>query len=111
MKDFKYQYSIKLEDGSIFVVHADTREELEDEIIYIKGLITNTPLNTVDKINKKIDEMREHTASEVSEDEGLCEEHQTIMKKNKNNKWFHMETKDGKVRFCNGNDFGWSEWK
>lgn len=42
MESKKYQVSVKLEDGFIYVAHCDSREELEDEIIYFKGLVTNT---------------------------------------------------------------------
>lgn len=114
MDNSKYQFSIKLDDGSIYVVRTNSREELEDEILYIKGLITNQP-NTVDKIQAKIDDMREsldqpeETFVDHTKLSDQCEIHNVKMKERngKNGKFYSHahQLKDSTWDYCSGKGF------
>lgn len=106
-----FQWSIKLDSGEIYVVKADTREELEEEIIYIKGLITNmrtdvpveaeTPLETHPEVKEK--------ASESIDDLSLCEIHHATMYEIKGKYgvfYSHGRKKDdGNWENCNGKGY------
>ncbi len=113
MDNKKYQVSVKLNDGFIYVAHVDTREELEDEIIYFKGLITNDLpwISDEDKrdMAEAIETKTEKLIDQAMEETKMCDEHNLPMKKNKNGKWYHREYKEGKTRFCNGYNFG--DWQ
>ena len=103
------QWSIKLDNGEIFVRHANNWNELklkrEEAMIFINSLKRHEEIDSVpieDELREPIEDFVDHTK------EGFCRKHIIEMKKNKNDKWYHREYKENKTRFCNG--YAWGDW-
>lgn len=119
--DKRFQWSRKLEDGTIYVVVGDERKQFEDDIIYIKGLITNQrtdkPLETQperasEPSYKEVDDARieaiDKRAEEPDELEGMCEVHEVMMKERmgKNGKFYsHSKGQYPDLQWCSGQGF------
>lgn len=116
MKDWRYQWSSKLDNGEIYVVHADSRDELEDEIIYVKSLTTNWKAPDITEQNKIIQKANEEFEDEGSAggsrqffDDDQCKVHNIQMKERvgKDGKKFysHSRGKYPDLEWCSGHGF------
>lgn len=99
-----YQWSIKLDNGEIFVIHVDTLDELKEkreELMTFISSIKRTP------VKEEPDEDFEEAMDKLSS-EGFCEIHRTRMdmKEGKYGSFFsHSRGKYPDIQYCSGKGF------
>ena len=109
MEHRKYQWSIKLDDGQIYVVQEDTFKDLQLAKDEVMSAIKNSKM-VDDEPEWLKDEKTSNVVPTPKKDTGVCGVHGVDLKLNKLGNPYHREwDKDKGTRFCNGEEFG--EWK
>lgn len=127
-KDFKYQWSSKLDNGEIMVVRADTREELVLDMEWAKSLsspvtqekgleshpeASQTPIEDVNSLFEEAQSLNEKYAGKTNEeipevDESYCQLHEVKMKERigKNGKFYsHSQGDYPDLNWCSGKGY------